>query len=70
MGVAARRAQVPHPRPLPGDTGGVNPLVIAAVVGPLTLWVGFRVMKFAMKLAFLVALVFGGAATYLVYAAS
>ena len=47
----------------------MNPLVIAAVVGLLTLWVGFKVMKFAMKVALLVALVVGGAAAYLVYAA-
>ncbi len=47
----------------------MSPAIISIIVGVITLYVAFKVLKFALKMAFLIAVAVGGVAAYLTYAA-
>lgn len=51
------------------QTGSVDSLVVAVVVGLITLYVMFKVLKFAIKLAFFGAAGAAAVAAYLTYVA-
>lgn len=48
----------------------MSELVISVLVGVVTLYVAFKVLKFALKMAFGIALVVAAAAAYFTYLAT
>lgn len=47
----------------------MSPVITAIVVGAITMYVAFKLLKFALKMAFFAAIAVGGVAAYLAYAA-
>lgn len=47
----------------------MNPIITAIIVGAITMYVAFKVLKFALKVAFLAALGVAAFAAYVTYAA-
>lgn len=47
----------------------MNPVITAIIVGVVTMYIAFKVLKFALKMAFVAAVGVAGFAAYVTYAA-